>query len=180
MATPCCGCVVESDYGTGTITGDGSQEDPYSLTQVDSTFNRPVVRVSRPGVQQSIPNNTNTAVSFTAESFDTNNMWVIGAPTRITINTAGFYVFGINFDWSSATNQVREMFFRMNGVLELDRQSQFKNDAVITEQLYDMTYQWFFSVGDYIEAIAFQTSGAALNLGNVRAQMWAMYLGKKA
>lgn len=42
-------------------------------------------------------------VSWTGENFDTDNMWNIGNPTRITIMTAGLYLVTAYVGWSSGT-----------------------------------------------------------------------------
>jgi len=61
----CCGCHLESDYGTSVVTGDGSQTNPFTVAQTDSGYDRPLVRVGiSTGSTQSIPDNTDTAVSF--------------------------------------------------------------------------------------------------------------------
>lgn len=178
MSEPCCGCEVESDYGTGTINGDGSVANPYTLQQIDPTFKRPVVRASRT-TNQSIPNSTITPIQFTTEDFDTHAMWVVGSPSVFTIAIAGLYLFGINVAWQSSANAVREVYFRQNGSIELQRNSCFKSDTVVSQQSYDITYQWYFAAGDTLEAVAFQTSGGPLNIGTPRTAMWMMYLGQK-
>ena len=178
MSTPCCGCVAETDYGTGTLTGDGSQDSPYGLQQIDPTFKRPVVRASR-NSGQNISNGIATPIQFTTEDFDSHNMWTVGSPSVFTIPIAGLYLFGINVGWQASANTVREVFFRQNGVTELQRYSNLKSDVAVAFHGYDMSYQWYFQAGDTLEAVAFQSSGGTLTVGALRTAMWVMYLGKK-
>lgn len=177
----CCGCLFEADYGTSILEGDGTHADPISFSQVDPEFERPVARVERV-TAQSIPNNTPTAISFTSAVTDSHVMWNVGNPTRLTIQVDGFYLMGFSGRWASA-NAIREVFFRQtnfNFVAELDRQSQIKVAAVSHD--FSANYNWFFTAGDYIEIVAFQTSGVALDIsGDATSPMnfWAIYLGKK-
>ena len=50
--------------------------------------------------------NTTTSlesVTFEDQFYDTDSMWISGAATRITINTAGTYLITANIAWSSGT-----------------------------------------------------------------------------
>lgn len=66
---------------------------------------------------QSIPNNTNTAITYTTEQIDTNNYHDSTTNnTRITPSQAGYYLVTVNY-WtaSSATLTSIETFVRLNG-----------------------------------------------------------------
>lgn len=180
MAT-CCGCSLVEDYGTSVVEGNGSQFDPYSVHQVDPEFDRPIVRVRKTAaVNQSITTATPTALTFDVEYFDTNTMHDNAVNnSRLTIPIAGFYLMGADVVWASSTAQ-REVFFRLDGITELDRQSAINLNGVTHHQ--NLQYLWFFEVAQYIEVIAFQTSGAGLNVTPTTDEpvvFWAMYLGKK-
>lgn len=177
MATPvCCGCHLETDYGTSIVSGDGSQESPYSLIQTDPTFNRPLVRVARGGSQQAIPLATPTPVVFFFTDFDTDGMWNSLLPTRLTVQVSGLYLMGFNGAWGSFANTVRETSFRLNGVSTLDKQSQINNDTVVLSHYYDMTYLWPLVAGDYLEVVAFHQNNPSISMNF--PQFWMMYLGK--
>lgn len=174
----CCGCVLVDDYGTSTVTGAGTEADPYMVTRVDPDFIRPAVRITRV-TTLATTNNTPETVPFTAEVFDTDNMWDVGNPTRITFNTAGVYSFGANWQWPSNTTGRRggDWFYTpFNGVppFELIEEDVQTTSGVFRRQL---NYQWFFQVGDYIELDVTQSSGGALNLN--AASAWAVYHGRK-
>jgi hypothetical protein len=174
----CCGCHLSADYGTSIIEGDGSQINPYSYSQVDPTFDRPAARFWL-NANQSIPNSSATAVTWTTFDFNSGILFNAGAPTRMTVPIAGFYMFGTGLQWAQA-NAIRETFFRLNGTTELHRQTEFNASAV--DHYFNHNYQWYFNVGDYIEVMAFQNSGSSLNLlasASNRGSFWGMYLGKK-
>lgn len=173
----CCGCHLASDYGTSILTGDGSSVSPFEYSQVDPTFERPVARVIR-ATNQTIPNNAPTAISFSTVDFDSHTMFSLVNPTRLTATLPGFYLMGAGLHWAQTALQ-RETFFRMNGTLELDRQSQF-NTTVQTHH-YSLGYLWYFAPGDYVEVVTFQLSGGNLDLvaGAQNLNFWMTYLGRK-
>lgn len=173
----CCGCHLEDDYGTSIVSGDGSAGDPYSVIQTDPLFNRPVVSAFR-AAAQSIPNNTDTPVEFQNVSFDTDSMWDPLNPSQLVIPVTGLYLMGMGYQWASSVSTPREIYFRLNGVQELERQSSISANATNYDQAF--TYLWFFAQGDFVEAVAFQTSGGNLALGVSNFPfMWMTYLGKK-
>lgn len=179
MATcSCCGCVLVSDYGTSTVTGTGSQTDPYVITHVDPNFVRPMVRISGGAIAP-----TTTAVTaslpFTTEVFDTDTMWAVGQPTRIIFQKRGLFLIGAFALWVGNVTGYREMSILYTpsvgvpSTLETTRD----DDPPATDLYQKINYQWFFEVGDYIEIQVTQTSGGGLNVGSGVA--WAMYTGRK-
>jgi len=128
---------------------------------------------------QSISNSTDTAITFDTESFDTDSMHSTSSNTsRITFTTAGTYAIGgvVQFD-TSATGR-RILNARLNGgstlivVGEQTAGSSFP--AVEVETIYA------FAATDYIELIAFQTSGGSLNSVATTPkapQFWAYRIG---
>lgn len=151
----CCGCVLESDYGTSIVTGDGSQSNPYSIALVDPTWQRPAARVRRT-TTQSIPLDlvNYTAASFDIEIFDTGNFWTIGSPTRFTITEPGIYLFGGCFLWDNSGDGIREIGIRLNGttlLLNNHQPTRITNEAGLINEI---EYQWKLNTGDYIELMA--------------------------
>lgn len=174
----CCSCVVEDDYGTSFIIGTGTQSDPFQVNKIDPGWTRPMSRVTR-ATNQSIPNNTDTAVSFSSSVFDTDTMWNIANPTRLTINTAGLYMFGVTGLIDPSAVGIREYSFRVNGITTID----FTNKLQPSPSYFSHNYPFELQVSDYIEIMVRQTSGAPLNLlvagGFLNAcYFWACYLGK--
>lgn len=174
----CCGCVIEADYGTTTVSGSGTSEDPFTVTRVDPAFVRPAVRVTRAGALAAVPNNTPTPVPFTAEVFDTDNMWSALTPDRITFNTAGVYQFGANWIWPSNTTGQRFGFWVYVPIVGPAVSLIDETVQTTTGDLRrKLDYQWHFAAGDYIRLDVAQTSGGALNMSSAIA--WAVYMGRK-
>lgn len=176
----CCGCQFADDYGTSTVSGSGTSADPFTVTRVDPAFVRPAVRVTG-GTVASVPNQATplTVVPFNTEVFDTDNMWVIGSPTRLTLQRTGFYVFGAEILWPSNATGNRIMEWRhtpisgSGAVALLDN----RNDAPSGDYSRQLNYQWYFTAGDYLELYVGQVSGGALNMTSSIA--WAVYIGRK-
>lgn len=182
---PCCGCHLESDYGTALVTGDGTTADPFTITQVDPTFERPVVRVSRTAGNQAIPTLTDTAVIFDTEEFDSDGMWDAGSPSRLTIPIAGIYLMGTSLRWTWHTDP-KWIFFRQDGATVLHRKTAINGSGIGHQMTHN--YMYYFDIGDYVEVVCFQQTGADLDIegpptGVLGAQApicaWMMYLGKK-
>lgn len=112
---------------------------------------------------QSIANNTQTAVSYTTEDYDTDTMHDNATnPSRITIRTAGKYLIcaGVRFADSSAG--ALGCTFRLNGVINnyteiFAKDGTGRGPAMIT--IIDD-----FAVDDFIELFVIQTSGGALDI----------------
>lgn len=173
----CCGCVLVDDYGTSTVSGQGTAADPFVVSRVDPAFVRPAVKITRITTLATV-NNTPEPVPFTAETFDTDNMWVVGSPTRITFRTAGIFQFGAIWQWPSNTTGRREALWRFtpvsgSGAVTLINESVATSTGFFDRQL---NYQWHFEVGDYVELLVTQSSGGALNLQ--KAEAWAVYMGR--
>lgn len=64
---------------------------------------------------QSIPNSTNTLISWSSAVSNTDTMWASGTPTQITVQTAGTYVVTINIGWASNGTGFRFVFGLLNG-----------------------------------------------------------------
>lgn len=171
----CCGCSITDDYGTSTVTGEGSLDDPYQVSRVDPAFVRPMVRITAP-VQAGIANNTPTLVSFNTEVFDTDNMWVIGSPTVITIRTAGLWVFGASSVWPGNTTGNRFMFWQYTSPSGSITLIDSARDATTGDMGFELNYQWHFEVGDILSLQVAQTSGGALNHNSANA--WFCWVGR--
>jgi hypothetical protein len=120
-------------------------------------------RVGR-STDQSISNNTVTAISFDTERTDTGSFWVIGSPTRLTIAVAGTYRITGHVEWNnSTTTGRRQLAIRLNGADLL---------AVAEDGLTDrpnrvcqsVSTEWTFAAADYVELRAYQTSGSSINI----------------
>lgn len=141
--------------------------------------NPPACRVRRT-TAQSINTATVTAITFDAERTDTDTMHSTSSNTsRITITTSGrYHVYG-NVAYAANATGIRYTAIRLNGttvVVEDARAPAGAGDATIVS--IDTSY--LFSAGDYVELVAFQTSGGALNLdvrANATPEFGAEFIG---
>jgi hypothetical protein len=164
--------------------GDGSVDDPYTLSpDLDPSVNNlltcggsgllakvPAVISNPPAcsafrsTNQSISNNTLTAVSFANELYDTDTMHSNTVnPTRVTFTTAGTYVVTFVAVWNknAVGNRVAEI--RKNGTDVLAYESKLHGGADLFVG-HSLVVQDEFVATDYVEGLVLQTSGGALLL----------------
>lgn len=131
---------------------------------------------------QSISNNTTTAITFDTERWDTDSFHEgVTNPTRLTIPYTGYYVFGAGLEWATAaTASRREIFIRMNGTTRLvDDEVGVAVGNTANPRMNCASY-YSFTAGDYIEMMVFQNSGGALNANasvNYSPEFWIVYVG---
>lgn len=132
------------------------------LGSVFTDVSIPYVRVTRASATYNIPNNTGTAVPFTAERYDESGMWTIIAPTRLTVLRSGPYLVWGNGAFAANSSGVREFRVRINGTTVVSTQRQNAH-AAVQSNIIVSTLTWA-DAGDYFELIAYQNSGGGLNL----------------
>jgi hypothetical protein len=121
----------------------------------------------RKSANQSISNNTSTAISFDVENYDsdgfhdnaTNN-------TRITIPSgkAGKYLFTFTVRFAGNTTNRRDLLFRINGSDSGNlMRTQVLSDGGLA-LIYNASVHLNLSVADYVEMAVVQTSGGALDV----------------
>ncbi len=113
---------------------------------------------------QSIANNTDVAVLFDNEGFDTDSFHSTSTNTsRITIPSGkgGYYQFNYNVMWAANSSGLREVMLFKNGT-----RVQYYTALAITSgsQSQAITMIQAGAVGDYFELYVFQNSGGAINL----------------
>lgn len=176
----CCGCILDDDYGTSTVAGDGSETNPYSVRQIDPTFNRPVVRAIKTlATSQTITTGVDTAITFNSTIFDSHGMFNVANNTRLTIPIEGLYLLGADIPWDT-TSAFKQIRFRLNGSLFFWTATHIR--PVSGAFPNNIQYTYTFSVGDYVEVIAQHQQGSDLNVVSNTAQpcnFWMMYLGKR-
>lgn len=173
MSSPCscCGCVLQDDYGTSLVTGDGSHLDPFVVEVVDPSFLRPAVRLADSEV---VPANVPTIISWAAEVFDTAAMWSAGVPTSIIMPQTGIYMMG-------AAMQVGGVTQTLGLTMEL-----LKNGTAIHTHIFsagegfelegNTSYVFYFSAGDTLQLrVTHHHSGGGREIFSI---MWACYLGR--
>lgn len=96
-------------------------------------------------------NSTNTAVSFTTESFDTDSYFTIASPTRISINRSAFY--RINFSvYTGTTGASYYITIKKNGSSTISSVVLAPNQYTNYDEVIE------FISGDYLEIIASESS----------------------
>jgi hypothetical protein len=120
---------------------------------------------------QSIANNTATAVTFNSEEFDTSAIHSISSNTsRFTVPTgyAGKWQFSPKACFAANATGIRYMWLRKNGV---DVIGATVSGVPTTAEMASMcaTVTIDLVAADYVEMFVYQTSGAALNVGNLIA-----------
>ena len=128
------------------------------LTSNTITF--PAVRVSN-SANQSINDSSDTALSWNTEDFDT-GMHAAGNPTRITITTAGIYMFVAQVTWPANATGTRQCYMKLNNTTNMANNN--INAAASRGTDHQITEVRSFAANDYVEVIAYQTSGAPINV----------------
>ena len=115
---------------------------------------------------QSINSATITAVSFSGVAWDTDTMWAAGSPTRLTINTAGYYLVSGHVTWFQDPTGERRVSIRYGGSTYICHQAAM---AITTGGPHRMstTTAYLFTAGTYIELMVYQDSGAPLVVNSV-------------
>lgn len=130
--------------------------------------NPPRCRV-RPSAVQPISNNAWTALTFDLEDWDTDAMHSTATNTsRITATTAGVYHVAGIVQWAASTTGQRFAGLRKNGTTTAapneGRVGGFA-PAGTTVPALEVVNDVVLAVGDWVELLAFQDSGASLNTG---------------
>jgi hypothetical protein len=130
------------------------------------------------GSDQSIPNNTQTAILWSTETFDTDGFHSTSSNTsRITIPSgkAGYYQLHFCAEYLASTAGNRYFEFRKNNTA-FNVVSYVATGTTTSAPMTDIVN---LAVGDYVEVFELQTSGGALTLYNSSPYGWfeATYLG---
>ncbi len=137
----------------------------------------PAVRVRR-NAAQAIAHNTNTAVSWDTEDYDTDNMWVAGSETRLTIRTPGIYMIQAGLVWSDGgdTSYRGMTIVKSGGTVLADFNDSAFNGAGKSLQTHATAA---FAAGDYVETFVYHLRGSSLNLaaGFTQQSMTATMVG---
>ncbi len=142
---------------------DGTNVYPVSPAIAASGLFVPMCRVNH-NAAQSIANASNVVLAMNSEYFDTDQMHdTVTTNSRITIQTAGKYVFfaAVAFDINATGN--RGLHFLLNGatIIAIHRQAAISGDNTYMS-LASIPYN--FAAGNYVELVAYQSSGGALNV----------------
>lgn len=127
--------------------------------------NPPACRVYH-NTAQSIANNSEVALTFNSERYDTDSMHSTSVnPSRITFNTTGLYVVSLTFEFAPHSTGRRYGVIKLGGTTGI---------AVALNPTAEGTFGHGFSIstiykftaGEFVEAKVYQNSGGALNVLN--------------
>lgn len=107
----------------------------------------------------SVASSANTAVPFTAASYDTNSIWSSGQGARLTCRTAGKYLIGgcLRFEANSTGN--RFLSIQLNGGTQIS-----VGESSGASTICNASCIYSLAVDDYVQISAFQNSGVSLNV----------------
>jgi len=169
-------------YGTGADTGTRLGIGSAGQTlKVNSAGNAPewtsggLTRASRSGAQ-SIPNATNTPISFDTEARDDDGLWVIGSPTVFTIPKAGIWYFGSSVAYDSNSTGFRETRLRVNGSVATYGVTDSRTAVNGGATALTITAIGILAVSDTIDVAVWQNSGGNLNMSSTVCTMWATFI----
>lgn len=118
----------------------------------------------------SINNNVFQAVAFDSEEVDASAMHAPGTPSRITAVVAGYYLCVGALQFASNATSYRQLYIGKNGVAG----PQTLQAPASTTHIQQVVGEVYLNVGDYIELVARQATGAALALAV--GSTWGCYL----
>ena len=124
---------------------------------------KPILQMNQT-VAQSIPNTTWTAITFTAEVIDRDNAHSTTVNTsRLTAQTAGWYFISGRVQFAANATGQRLSGWTINGTqISTNRYPTITIASIPATALADSRLI-YLSVNDYLELVAYQDSGGALN-----------------
>lgn len=112
---------------------------------------------------QAITTATFTAASFNAERLDRDTMWTSGAPTRLTIITAGWYEVEYGVFWDTvADNTWRVSALRPNGVTAQQVAQDVRANGS-SDFMQRSSHDLFLNASDYLELMVMHARGSSLS-----------------
>ena len=110
---------------------------------------------------QSIPNGTNTVLTFGTADYNNAGVFNAATPTRLTAPVSGTYLIIAYVWWGANATGLRELWTNVNGSTDLEWSIQPPPTGVGLEQ--GVTTTFHLNAGDYVQAYVYQDSGGALN-----------------
>lgn len=121
----------------------------------------------------SINNNTVTVVTFNSEIEDTDGIHSTSVNTgRLTCTRNGTYEIAGGFEFAPNTAGVRVAYIRLNGATILASAQGIPDPANVFNASINLATHYPLVVGDYVELLAYQNSGGALNIAIGNLTPW--------
>ena len=151
-------------------TGLGLSSTTFSLSTDGARFQRTTT--------QSIANNSFVAITSGSEEYDTASYHDNSTNTsRMTIPRTGKYLITASIEYAANATGVRAIGIRLDGSTYIASQSTASLGAVLATTV-STSVVYNLSASAYVEMMAYQTSGGALNtLGNSLTHFSITYLG---
>lgn len=141
--------------------------------------NKPHCRVYN-SAAQSIPDVTHTAITFDTERVDVGGLHsTVSNTSRITVPSGGdgWYSIGGGLEYAAVnTTGIRQAEIKLNGSTIIAIQ---QVPAANIVQQCNVSCFWQLAAGDYVELVAFQSSGGALNVDAATSyspEFWATWM----
>lgn len=129
----------------------------------------------------SVATSTDTAVTWQAADGNALTFWNSGSnPTRLTVQVPGRYMATASLRWAANGVGFRTGEIRLNGGTIIGRHSQAFTAAGSPTQFTLVSSPVSLVIGDYVELIAWQNSGGALDLDTTSVHSTSLaleYLG---
>lgn len=159
------------------LTADSAQTLGLKWAAISSTF---VGASAYKSTNQSLSNNTNTAVTFDTENYDTDSFHSnVTNNTRFTIPSgkAGKYLITGTMSFASDTTGYREVMLYKNGAISNFLAKNYPVQTSGTNVNFNVVVN--LAVNDYIEIYVIQTSGTTMNLQGTSgySEIQLSYLG---
>lgn len=147
-----------------------SPADARILTGIHTEVKRTTV--------QTLTNDTETALSWEAEVYDTNDLWVVGSPTVFTVPYAGRWLVYCHVEWDTDADGYRMLMFRVNGG-NLDETRVYLQPATTATILTGQTITSVLNLAanDTVSVRGRHTAGANLTISAANCRFGAVYLG---
>jgi hypothetical protein len=140
---------------------------------------QPLCAVTNSAVQ-SLATSTVTVVTFDTESTDSDNMHsTVTNTSRLTAVTPGWYMVSGNVPFQANATGSRWIAFQVNGVAgSRIGFAQILSTGGATDTALSSSAPVFLNVNDYVEMVAWQASGGALNIdtANGGARLTAFWI----
>lgn len=148
---------------SASITEISFAQNAYKAEVANGLTEQPKARVYN-SANQSLAGSTPVNIVFDSVRYDTNNLWNSNAPMRFTIKETGTYIVKSNIGFATNATGFRALRILLNGSTIIGRVTQPAVSGEVTYLFCATDYK--FTKDDYIEIIAKQTSGDALDLVN--------------
>lgn len=128
----------------------------------------------------SINNNTDTALTFNSERYDSSAIHSTSTNTgRLTFPVAGKWRVHGNVRFAANATGIRAVYIVLNGTTIIGNVLGNNTGATFQPTL-QVSADYGFALNDYVTLNVFQDSGGALNVlvvGNYSPEFWCQYLG---